>query len=124
LTKKFARRFVMGATVIIRFRDRYLGIALRREALASPAKREKGEPQMRKTILTVLGSALIVATSVQFAAAAQRHHHYGKTDRVVVRQQPRNVDAYAAWPAPSVQPDWYSHAPSYYSGGWSAPAGH
>jgi hypothetical protein len=77
---------------------------------------------MRKTILTILGSALIVATSVQFAAAAQRHHHY-KTDRVVVRQEPRNFDTHAAWPAP-VQPDRYGYAPSYYSGGWSAPAGH
>ena len=73
---------------------------------------------MRKTFLTILGSALIVATSVQFAAAAQRHH--GKADRAVVTQQPsRGVDAYAAWPAPAAQPDW-----SYrYSGGYSAPAG-
>ena len=73
---------------------------------------------MRKTILTVLGSALIVATSVQFAAAAQRHH--GKTDRTgTSQQQTRNADAYAAWPAPAVQSDWASH----YSGGYSAPAG-
>ena len=73
---------------------------------------------MRKTILTVLGSALIVATSVQFATAAQRHH--GKTDRAVSsQQQTRNADAYAAWPAPAVQSDWASR----YSGGYSAPAG-
>jgi hypothetical protein len=73
---------------------------------------------MRKTILAVLGSALIVAASVQFAAAAQRHH--GKTDRTVTsQQQTRNADAYAAWPAQAVQPDWASH----YSGGYSAPAG-
>ena len=72
---------------------------------------------MRKTILTVLGSALIVATSVQFAAAAERHH--GKTDRTVtIQQQSRNADAYAAWPAPAPQSDW-----SRYSGGYSAPAG-
>ncbi len=71
---------------------------------------------MRKTILTVLGSALIVATSVQFAAAAQRHH--GKTDQTVIsQQQTRNADAYAAWPA--AQSDWASR----YSGGYSAPAG-
>jgi hypothetical protein len=75
---------------------------------------------MRKTILTILGSALIVATSVQFAAAAQRHH--GKADRAVTSQQQlgRNADAYAAWPAPAAQPDWASR----YSGGFSAPAGH
>lgn len=72
---------------------------------------------MRKTILTILGSALIVAASVQLADAAQRHH--GKADRAVTTQQQlgRNADAYAAWPAP--QSDW-----SYrYSGGYSAPAG-
>ncbi|SDP04620.1 hypothetical protein [Afipia sp. GAS231] len=76
---------------------------------------------MRKTILTVLGSALIVATFVQFADAAQRHH--GKADRAVASQQQldRNADAYAAWPAPVVQPDWSSR---YSSGGYSAPAGH
>lgn len=73
---------------------------------------------MRKTILTILGSALIVATSVPFATAAQRHQ--GKTDRAVTsQQQNRNADAYAAWPAPAVQPDWSSR----YSGGFSAPAG-
>jgi opacity protein-like surface antigen len=75
---------------------------------------------MRKTFLTVLGSALIVATSVQFADAAERHH--GKADRAAVTQQQiqtRNADAYAAWPAPVVQPDWAYR----YSGGYSAPAG-
>ena len=73
---------------------------------------------MRKTILTVLGSALIVSASMQFADAAQRYH--GKTDRAVTSQQQldRNADAYAAWPAPALQPDW-----SRYSGGYSAPAG-
>jgi opacity protein-like surface antigen len=73
------------------------------------------------TILTVLGSALIVSASVQFADAAQRHH--GKADRATVPQQQiqtRNADAYAAWPAPAAQPDWASR----YSGGYSAPAGH
>jgi hypothetical protein len=73
---------------------------------------------MRKTILTIVGSTLIVATSVQFAAAAQRHH--GKSDRAVtIQQQSRNSDAYAAWPSPATQSDIYR-----YSGGYSAPAGH
>ena len=72
---------------------------------------------MRKTILTILGSALIVATSVQFAAAAQ-HHHRNADQVVTSQQQTRNADAYAAWPAPAVQHDW-----SRYSGGYSAPAG-
>ena len=71
---------------------------------------------MRKSMLTIIGSALIVATSVQFAAAAQRHH--GRADRAVaIQQQSRNADAYAAWPAPA-QSDVYR-----YSGGFSAPAG-
>jgi len=72
---------------------------------------------MRKTILTILGSALIVAASVQFADAAQRHHV--RANHVATsEQQTRNADAYAAWPAPAVQSDW-----SRYSGGYSAPAG-
>lgn len=76
-----------------------------------------------KTFVTILGSALIVAASVQFAAAAQRHHD--KPDRVVVRQQPNTINSYAAWPAPAPAPaSSYGYAPSYYSGGYSAPAGH
>ena len=71
-----------------------------------------------KTFVTILGSALIVAASVQFAAAAQRHHP--KSDRVVVRQQPNTINSYAAWPAPASS---YGYAPGYYSGGYSAPAG-
>jgi|GEM_PF-5367582 len=72
---------------------------------------------MRKKILAALGSALIVATSAQFAVAAQRHH--GKPAHAVsIRQQSRNADAYAAWPAPVAQPDYpYPH-------GFSAPAGY
>ena len=73
---------------------------------------------MRKTIITILGSALLVTATAQFAAAAQRHH--GTTDRTVQTDrtiQTRNSDAYAAWPA--AEPNWYR-----YSGGYSAPAGH
>lgn len=72
---------------------------------------------MHKKILTILGSALIVLTSVQFAAAAQRHH--GKAAHSVpTRQQSRNSDAYAAWPAPATPPDYR------YPRGFSAPAGY
>ena len=74
---------------------------------------------MRKTMLTILGSALIVATSVQFAAAAQRHHDKANP-AVVTQQQTRNSNAYAAWPAPTAQSDELYR----YSGGFSAPAGH
>jgi hypothetical protein len=120
MTKKFARRFVMSATVIIHIGHRYLCVSAdTRGAIASQAKSAKGRTIMRKTFLTVLGSALIVATSAQFAAAAERHH--GKADRGVTSQQQlgRNADAYAAWPAQAVQPDWAYR----YSGGYSAPAG-
>jgi hypothetical protein len=72
---------------------------------------------MRKAILTILGSALIVATSVQFAAAAPRHH--SKAVRAAAtQQQSRNTNAYAAWPAPVAQPDYP------YPRGFSAPAGY
>ncbi|KJC51275.1 hypothetical protein UP09_04510 [Bradyrhizobium sp. LTSP885] len=72
---------------------------------------------MRKKILTILGSTLIVLTSVQFAAAAQRYH--GKAAHAVpTRQQSRNTDAYAAWPAPAARPD------DRYPHGYSAPAGY
>jgi hypothetical protein len=120
LIKKFARRFVMDGVVIIRSGHRYVGISAdTRGAFASPAKSAKGRTKMRKTMLTILGSALIVATSVQFAAAAQRHH--GNANRAVAtEQQTRNSNAYAAWPAPTVQSDEVYR----YSGGFSAPAGH
>ena len=73
-----------------------------------------------KTFVTVLGSALIITASVQFAAAAQCHCK--KSDRVV-RQQPSTINSYAAWAA-LAQASSYGYAPSYYSGGHSAPAGH
>ena len=70
---------------------------------------------MRKTILTLLGSALLATATVQFADAAQKSR---KVHRVpaVTSEQFRNSNA--AWPQQSVQSDW-----SRYSGGYSAPAG-
>jgi hypothetical protein len=80
----------------------------------APAKqRKKKETTMRKTILTILGASLIVASTVQIAAATEHH----RTHRAPVSEQFRNSNAYAASVAP--QPDW-----SRYSGGISAPAGH
>jgi hypothetical protein len=128
VTKKFARRFVIPANVLIDMSHGYFGRALRCEARKSRRQSaiKPGEQQM-KTFITILGSALIIASSVQFAAAAQRHHHHYKSDRadrVVVRQQPRAYyDSYAAWPAPAPAPEIYGYAPSYFSGGYSAPAG-
>jgi hypothetical protein len=68
---------------------------------------------MKKTILTIAGSALIVFSAVQFASAAEpqrRTHRHAYTEF-------RDSNAYVA---PSYEP-----APEVYrySGGWSAPAG-
>jgi hypothetical protein len=73
---------------------------------------------MRKTILTILGSALLAATMVQIAAAAE-HHSGQKSDRApVASEQIRNSNA-SAWPSPVAEPGW-----SRYKGGaLSAPAG-
>jgi hypothetical protein len=59
---------------------------------------------MRKTILTILGSALLAASTVQIAAAAE-HRKAEKAYRAPapVTGEFRNSNAY--WPAPSVDPD-------------------
>ena len=72
---------------------------------------------MHKTILTILGTALIAGATVQFAAAAERHH--AKTSaRVPAPTSDQFRNSNAAWPAKQEQPYW-----SRYSGGYSAPAG-
>jgi len=74
---------------------------------------------MRKTILTIVGSALLAASTVQIAAAAE-HHKARKVFRAPARvtQEFRNSNAY--WPAPSVYSGWSR----YENGAESAPAGH
>ena len=71
---------------------------------------------MRKTVLTLLGSALLVTATVQFAAAAQNHQSR-KLHRAPAATTEQFRDSNAAWQQ-HVQPDW-----SRYSGGYSAPAG-
>jgi hypothetical protein len=83
---------------------------MRSAALCDNAKREI---TMRKTILTVLGASLIAASTMQVAAAAERHHV-----RKAVSAQFRDSNAYAAPAYVAAQPDW-----SRYNGGMSAPAG-
>jgi hypothetical protein len=74
---------------------------------------------MRKTILTVLGSALIAATAVQAASAAERHRvHRADRAQVKVSEPVRNANAYE--PAPWSQNNWPSRV---YDGALSAPAG-
>jgi hypothetical protein len=73
---------------------------------------------MRRTILTILGSALLAASTVQIAAAAE--HYKGRKvyrEPAPMSQQFRNTNAY--WPAPHVEPDWSR----YQNGAESAPAG-
>jgi hypothetical protein len=72
---------------------------------------------MRKLILTVLGTSLIAASTVQMASATE-HRHAGKAERAAVSQQFRNANNAMAWPA---QPNWVSD----YTEGHviSAPAG-
>jgi hypothetical protein len=67
---------------------------------------------MKKTILTIVGSALIIFSAVQFASAEtrQRVHHRANSEF-------RNSNAFAA-------PAYESASETYrYTGGWSAPAG-
>jgi hypothetical protein len=73
---------------------------------------------MRKTILTILGSALLVASTGQIAAAAE-HHKARKVYRepAPLAEPFRNSNAY--WPAPYAEPDWSR----YENGAMSAPAG-
>ena len=67
---------------------------------------------MKKTILTIAGSALIIFSAVQFASAEprQRTHHRANGEF-------RDSNAFAA-PAYESAPETYR-----YTGGWSAPAG-
>jgi hypothetical protein len=74
---------------------------------------------MRKTILTIFGTALLAASVVQVAAAAEPYKGR-RADRAPapVSEPVRAANAYAL-PAPWVEPNW-----SRYEGGAiSAPAG-
>jgi hypothetical protein len=76
-----------------------------------------GDKKMRKTILTILGSALIVASAAQ-AASATEHHRLHRVARAPaqVSEPVRNASDYV--PAPT-QDDWSR----YQNGAYSAPAG-
>jgi hypothetical protein len=79
---------------------------------------------MRKKILTILGSALLASSAVQFAAAAE-HHRGHRADRgpAPVSEPFRNSNAYAS---PSADARWsaYENWSRYSGGAISAPAGH
>jgi hypothetical protein len=75
---------------------------------------------MRKTILTIVGAALLAASTVQIAAAAE-HHKVRKLYREPAPASDtfRNSNAYYGWSAPA-ESDWSR----YQNGALSAPAGH
>jgi len=56
---------------------------------------------MRKIIITALGLSVIAVSSVQMAAAAERHHHARKVSHAVASQQFRDANNSLDWPAGS-----------------------
>jgi hypothetical protein len=83
---------------------------------------------MRKTILAILGSALLAGSLVQ-AAAASEHHQIRKVHhaRATTNQSFRNSNAYVRpapapfWQTPAAEPDW---ARDVHDEALSPPAGH
>jgi Ni/Co efflux regulator RcnB len=75
---------------------------------------------MRRTILTILGSALLASSMIQIAAAAEHHKaHKIYSSAAPVADQYRNSSAEYRGPA-QVQPD----RSRYQNGAASAPMGH
>jgi hypothetical protein len=118
LTKEFARRFVMPGAVIIVFLHRYLPRKARGARRQASQRGRSRENKMQKTILTIAGAALIALSTVQVAAASEHRTHH----RSQASTQFRQSNAYAAPAFVAVQPAWSGYG--YYSGGYSAPAGH
>jgi hypothetical protein len=73
---------------------------------------------MRKTILTVLASAVIAATAAQAASATERH----RVQRAPAQATQQVRDAVAFQPL-SPATSSYDSRPGYYNGAYSAPAG-
>ena len=110
--------------VIIRMSHRYLhhyleeGAEARDALCLAVARFNKRRFKVRKTIMTILGSALLATSIVQIATAAE-HDNGRKAYRepASISEQFRNSNAY--WPAPYAQPD----SSRYQNGAESAPAG-
>ena len=83
---------------------------------------------MQMTILTILASSLLAASTIQIAAAAEHHRsHKLYRTHAPISEEIRNSNAYYApdyyaprssWP----QPDWSDYS-RYQNGAESAPAG-
>jgi hypothetical protein len=78
---------------------------------------------MRKTILTILAASLIVASTVEIAAAAERYNHKSDRARGQTTEQFRDANESMDSTAP---PSVEQQDRIYYSEGHgiSAPAGH
>jgi hypothetical protein len=74
---------------------------------------------MCKTAFTLLGATLMIAATMPLARAAQRHHHVHNASPPAAVAPFRNSNNAIAPPDGSTAPQ----LPSYYSGGYSAPAG-
>jgi hypothetical protein len=142
LTNKFARRFVMVPAVIIRAAHLYLADsgADDEEFLPRAAAPEPRRFTMRKTILAILGSALLAASLTHAAAAAEHHkaHHKAVRAPAAASEQFRNSNDYYVpqyrnsndYYAPAYGPTTTLPQPSrseiqrYENGARSAPAGY
>ena len=73
---------------------------------------------MKLINITACFSALLLMSSVQIATAADHHRPHKSRTACVISKWPRDANAsISISTAPAVS------EPTYYSGGWSAPAG-
>jgi hypothetical protein len=75
---------------------------------------------MRKTVLTLLGALLIAGSTVQIAAAAERHTRKVVRAPVPASQQFRNANNSLAWPSAAAAQYWSDYSEGHVI---SAPAG-
>jgi hypothetical protein len=75
---------------------------------------------MRKTVLTMLATALIVGSTLQSAGAAERHTHKSDRAQTPASEQLRNANDSLASPS-AEQQDWSDYSEGH---AISAPAGH
>jgi hypothetical protein len=76
---------------------------------------------MRKTVTTILGAVLIAGSTVQVAAAAERHTRKAHRAPVAASQQFRNASDSLVWPSAAAEQYWSDYSEGHVI---SAPAGH
>ena len=75
---------------------------------------------MRKAVLTILATSLIVGSAVQIAAAAERYTHKSERARGLTNERFRNANGFVASPSAEHQ-GWSDFSEGHVI---SAPAGH